>query len=66
LALRPAESLIYLLAYGVAAVSAMTGFGAAMGLIGHRISPLLLSRVMRVCGGLAIGLGVYWIATGWH
>jgi hypothetical protein len=65
LALRPAASLVYLSAYGIAAVSAMTGFGAALGLIGHRISPRLLSHLMRICGGLAIGLGVYWAVSGW-
>jgi hypothetical protein len=65
LALSPAQGLVYLVAYGAAAVGAMTGFGAVLGIVGHRISPGLLSALMRICGGLAIVLGVYWIVSGW-
>jgi hypothetical protein len=65
LALRPAQGLMYLLAYAVAAVGGMASFGAALGSIGHRIVPRHLSIMMRICGGLAIGLGVYWIVAGW-
>jgi len=65
LALSPTQGLLYLTAYGIAAVGAMTGFGALLGLVGDRIAPRLLSNLMRVCGGLAVGLGVYWMVTGW-
>lgn len=65
LALSPAQGLVYLLAYGTAAIGSMTGFGAVLGLIGHRIAPQLLSSLMRACGALAIALGAYWIACGW-
>jgi hypothetical protein len=65
LALTPAQGLAYLIAYGVAAVGAMTSFGAVLGLIGHRIAPHVLCTMMRVCGALAIGLGIYWIVSGW-
>lgn len=65
LALRPAQGVVYLAAYGIAAVGAMTCFGTVLGLVGNRIAPRLLSNLMRVCGGLAVVLGVYWIITGW-
>jgi hypothetical protein len=65
LALTPREGLIYLASYGIAAVAAMATFGALMGSIGHRISPNILRRVMQAFGYAAIGLGTYWIASGW-
>lgn len=65
LALTPRQGLVYLLSYGIAAVAAMAGFGGLMGSVGHRISPRLLCRVMQTLGGIAIGIGVYWVAVGW-
>jgi len=65
LALRPAQGVTYLVAYGIAAVGAMTCFGALLGLVGDRIAPRLLSNLMRVCGGLAVALGMYWVVSGW-
>jgi len=65
LALAPREGLVYLASYGIAAVAAMATFGALMGSIGHRISPNILRRVMQAFGYAAIGLGTYWIASGW-
>ena len=65
LALSPARGLMYLLAYALAAVGGMACFGAMLGSIGHRIDPRHLSIIMRICGGSAVGLGVYWIVAGW-
>ena len=65
LALAPRQGLVYLLSYGIAAVAAMAGFGALMGSVGHRLSPRLLCRVMQALGGVAIGIGIYWVVSGW-
>ena len=65
LALAPHQGLLYLMAYGAAAVIAMTSFGAALGLLGHRISPRHLSLTMKVFGAAAVCLGCFWIASGW-
>ncbi len=65
LALAPRQGLVYLLSYGVAAVVAMAGFGGLMGTVGHRLSPVLLRNSMRVLGAVAVGIGVYWVTSGW-
>jgi len=65
LALTTPQGVTYLSAYGLAAVGAMTGFGAVLGAIGHRIAPHVLSATMRSCGILAIAMGLYWIVAGW-
>ncbi len=63
LALPPAQSAAYLAAYGVAAVSAMSGFGWAMGSVGHRLEPGTLRRVMTLAGVAAVVLGIYWMLS---
>jgi ABC-type nickel/cobalt efflux system permease component RcnA len=65
LALAPSQGLVYLMSYGVAAVAAMAGFGWLMGAVGHRLSPRLLCNFMRILGGVAVGIGVYWMTSGW-
>jgi len=65
LALPAREGIVYLCAYGAAAVLSMAGFGGLMGIVGHRISPLWLRRSMQTLGGAAIGVGVFWVASGW-
>lgn len=65
LALSAPQGLVYLLAYGVAAVLAMAAFGGLMGSVGHRLSPHVLRRMMQTLGGVAIGIGMFWMASGW-
>jgi ABC-type nickel/cobalt efflux system permease component RcnA len=65
LALTPHQGLIYLLTYGIAAVLSMAAFGALMGKAGHRMSPRLLCRAMQSLGGVAVAIGIYWVAVGW-
>jgi hypothetical protein len=65
LALPPKSGIVYLGCYGIAAVIAMGGFGMAMGIIGYRLRPQVLRSVMLACGILAIGLGLFWIASAW-
>ena len=66
LSLPPVLGAMYLGAYGVAAVVAMGAFGLTMGTIGNRLAPALLRRFMLGCGIVAIGLGLYWLQSGWR
>jgi ABC-type nickel/cobalt efflux system permease component RcnA len=66
LSLPPILGAMYLGAYGVAAVVAMGAFGLTMGTIGNRLAPALLRRFMLGCGIVAIGLGLYWLQSGWR
>lgn len=65
LALSPKNGIVYLIAYSASAVMAMAAFGSLMGSVGHHMSPKLLQRGMQTLGGIAIGIGIFWIATGW-
>jgi uncharacterized membrane protein YfcA len=65
LALSATQGLIYLAAYGIAAVLAMAGFGGLMGAVGHKLSPRLLCHAMQALGVVAIGIGIFWMMTGW-
>ncbi len=65
LALSARDGIIYLIAYGASAVLAMAAFGGLMGSVGHRLSPKWLQRGMQTLGGVAIVLGVFWVAMGW-
>lgn len=65
LALTPRQGLVYLLSYGIAAVLSMAAFGALMGTAGHRLSPKILCLTMQSLGGIAVGIGIYWVAVGW-
>ena len=66
LALPPLAGALYLGCYGVAAVIAMGAFGLVMGIVGHRLKPQILRRVMFGCGILAIGLGLFWLGSAWQ
>ena len=65
LALPTAQAVVYLVAYGLAAIAAMASFGALMGTVGHRLRPEGLRLTLAFVGALAIAIGVFWIATGW-
>lgn len=65
LALSAPNAVTYLAAYGISAVVAMAAFGGLMGTVGHRLSPKWIQRGMQTLGGIAIGTGLFWIATGW-
>jgi hypothetical protein len=66
LALPPLAGALYLGSYGVAAIIAMGAFGLVMGIIGNRLRPQILRRVMLGCGILAIGLGLFWLGSAWQ
>jgi ABC-type nickel/cobalt efflux system permease component RcnA len=66
LALPPLAGALYLGCYGIAAIIAMGAFGLLMGLIGNRLDPQMLRRVMLGCGLLAIGLGLFWLGAAWQ
>ncbi len=36
-----------------------------MGAVGHRLSPRLLCHAMQALGVVAIGIGIFWMITGW-
>jgi hypothetical protein len=65
LALPPAQAAAYLLAYGCAAVIAMAGFGYALGLVGSRLRNPALRVMMLGAGLFAVGLGLFWMVSGW-
>lgn len=65
LALPTGQAIVYLLAYGVAAIGAMAAFGVLMGLLGHRLQGVGLRRALLLAGAAAVLIGLYWIATGW-
>ena len=65
LALPAAEATVYLVAYVVAAIVVMTGFGGLLGaLILHR-GPVLLRRAMFTSSLSAMMVGVYWVTATW-
>lgn len=66
LSLPPLLGVIYLASYGVAAVFAMGTFGMSMGLVGNRLAPATLRRFMLGSGIVAIGLGLFWLYSGWN
>lgn len=65
LALPPAQAVVYLIAYLVAAVCAMAGFGLLVGVVAERAGPAWLSGIMRFSGVAAIAVGVVWLVIGW-
>ena len=56
-------ALVYIGAFGVGTVVAMTAFAAAAGQAGGRtmVSPFALRGMMRAAAGLAIAVGIVWI-----
>ncbi len=65
LALPPLSAAVYLAAYGFAAILAMTLFSGVIGLVGKRLPPGGLRGFLYASGAAAVGLGVYWMATGY-
>ena len=65
LALPPAQAATYLIAYVVAAVGAMTGFGGVMGWFVKRQRPERLRSTMTAIASVAIAVGVVWIGQAW-
>jgi hypothetical protein len=64
LALSREQAVIYLAAYLVAAVASMAAFGGALGAIAHRGGPRMIRGLMVACGVAAIGVGGFWLVTG--
>jgi hypothetical protein len=64
LALPPAQAVVYLLAYGVAAVVSMSGFGLRLGLLG-RTGPKIVRGLVVASGVFAVALGLFWMISGW-
>ena len=65
LALPTHSAIVYLLAYGFAAIAAMASFGAMMGTLGGRLKPGGLRLAIAGAGAAAIAVGIFWIVTGW-
>lgn len=65
LALPREAAVVYLGAYFLAAVAAMAGFGAALGMIVRRAGPAMVQRLMTASSLVAIVVGVTWLATAW-
>jgi hypothetical protein len=65
LALPPLEASIYLVAYFVAAVLSMTGFGGLVGLISRHRGPKMLRGVMYTASSAAIVIGAFWVNQSW-
>jgi energy-converting hydrogenase Eha subunit A len=55
---------MYLVSYGLAAIAAMTAFSALLGLVGKRLRPSWLRSFLFASGVVAIGLGLFWMWTG--
>ena len=65
LALPPAEAMVYLLAYLVAAVASMAGFGLLVGSVAERAGPGVVRAIMAGSGVLAIAVGGIWLVRSW-
>jgi len=65
LALPPAEAVLYLAAYFLAAVLSMTGFGALMGTMIRHQGPRRLRQVMYSASSAAVLLGAVWMGQAW-
>ncbi|NVB42750.1 hydantoin utilization protein A [Pseudenhygromyxa sp. WMMC2535] len=65
LALEPAQAIVYLIAYFLAAVMAMTGVGALMGRWARDRGLLSLRRTMLGASALAVLVGVFWVGHSW-
>ncbi len=65
LALPPQQALVYLSAYFVAAVAAMAGFGALMGVVTRDRGPEVLRRAMYCTSSAAVFLGAFWMVQAW-
>lgn len=65
LALPPASAILYLAAYGLSAVLAMTLFSGAVGLVGTRLPAKVWTGVLYLSGAAAVALGVFWMISGY-
>lgn len=65
LALPPAQAVVYLIAYLVAAVGSMAGFGLLVGVVTERAGPLWLGWIMRASGVAAVAVGIVWLTVSW-
>lgn len=65
LALPAPQAAVYLLAYLVAAVLAMAGFGAVLGAIAGRSGARTVRALMAGSGVAAVAVGVVWLVHSW-
>lgn len=65
LALPPAQAVVYLGAYFVAAVGSMSGFGWVMGRWARERGALTLRRAMYGASCAAVCIGVFWLGHAW-
>lgn len=65
LALPQELALLYLLAYLAAAVVSMSAFAFLVGRAAVRLGPNALPRLLGGAGVFAMGVGLFWIVTGW-
>ena len=61
LALPLAQAIVYLCAYLVASVVAMSGFAYGLGRIASRVTPRALQRLSDGSAGGAIAIGLFWL-----
>lgn len=64
MALPTNEAIVYLMAYFVAAVGAMTFFGHLVGLLVRAAKPSSLAWILRGSAVLAIAIGCVWLSNG--
>lgn len=65
LALPTNEAILYLIAYLVASVLAMSLFAYAVGTLAKKSGPEWINRLMLVAGVVAIAVGVVWVSSSW-
>ena len=65
LALPTGLAVVYLGSYLVAAILGMGGFAYLLGHLLRRGGPTWVQRIMIMSGGVAIGIGVFWIVRSW-
>lgn len=65
LALPPAQAAVYVAAYLCAAVGSMALFGGLLGKIADVGGQGTMRSLMMGSGACAVGIGVFWAASGW-
>ena len=63
LALEPAQAIVYLLAYFLAAIAAMTSVGTLMGRWARGRGRVSLRRTMVGASALAVVVGIFWVIS---
>jgi sulfite exporter TauE/SafE len=64
-----AEAVAYLLAFGVGTICAMAAFSWGLGWLAARFAesgPKVYRGLMGACALAAMGIGCFWLATGWR